>query len=72
MINDNVELQKLVEKARETGKISTSEIEKVIDLDSDDFDSLYRWIEENNIEYKDDLAEQDNMELDAISDNDVE
>ena len=72
MINDNVELQKLVEKARETGKISTSEIEKVIDLDSDDFDSLYRWIEENNIEYKDDLAEQDNMELDAISDNDFE
>ena len=70
MNTDNVELQKLVDKARETGKICTSEISKVIDLDSDEFDNLYRWIEENNIDYRDDLSEQDALELEGLSDFD--
>ena len=69
MITDNKDLMKLVENARLTNsKILTSQIEKIIPFDSDEFDEFISYLNENNLidKYYDDLIENEDDEVRLI------
>ena len=64
MISDNKELMDLIESCRESGKINIDDIEKYIEVDSDEFDELVRYLENENISIEsiDPLEEDDSEE----------
>ena len=72
MIFDNKELMDLIESCRKEGKVNIEDIEKYIEIDSDDFDELARYLEQENIAIKSNEDEDDLEDENEEDDEDID